>query len=76
MFKPKQGQHVRVISLESKIASISALQIHDIDSPKLIADGGVWSPTAHLSVVAILCAFIPEPEELLVWSSWEKGRIP
>ncbi|KAJ5794978.1 hypothetical protein N7457_001577 [Penicillium paradoxum] len=72
IFEPKQGQYVRLVSLGTNLASISALQIYDIDDPQQIADGGVWGPTIDLPIVAVSGAVIPGTGEVLVWSSWAK----
>lgn len=72
IFEPKQGQYVRLVSIGSNAASISELQIYDIDDPQRAMNGGSWGPTIDLPVVAVSGAVIPGTGEVLVWSSWAK----
>ncbi|CAI7602584.1 unnamed protein product [Penicillium bialowiezense] len=72
IFEPKEGQYLRLVSLDGIAASISELSIYDSDSPKETPNGGVWGPTIDLPIVAVSGAVLPETGEVVVWSSWAK----
>ncbi|OQD84100.1 hypothetical protein PENANT_c014G04168 [Penicillium antarcticum] len=72
VFEPKEGQYLRLVSLDGNAASISELQIYDSDSPKQVSNGGVWGPTIDLPLVAVSGAVLPGTGQVLVWSSWAK----
>ncbi|KAJ5748273.1 uncharacterized protein N7511_009969 [Penicillium nucicola] len=72
MFEPKEGQYLRLLSLDGTAASISELQIYDSNTPKKVPNGGVWGPTIDLPLVAVSGAILPGTGQVLVWSSWSR----